>query len=73
MTSLPIIDDEQFDEVNHQGKRLKVGDTVMVPQAGQQLVVTISSLVKRQGHYWVGYQDNQHFCPWPLTQPSDQT
>jgi len=64
--SLPMADQENFDEVSHQGKRLKVGDRVIVPQAGEERVVEVSSLSKKQGHYWVGYDDDTHFCPWPL-------
>jgi hypothetical protein len=28
----------------------------------------VSSLIKRDNHYWVGYAENQHMCPWPLVQ-----
>lgn len=70
MSSLPLFNDEHFDEVTHQGKQLKVGQPVLVPQAGQTQRVIVTSLVKRQGHYWVGYHDNQKFCPWPLARPA---
>ena len=64
--SLPMADQENFDEVNHQGKHIKVGDKVVVQQAGEETVVEVSSISKKQGHYWVGYDDDNHFCPWPL-------
>lgn len=57
---------EFFDDVTHQGKRIKVGDEVLVPQAGQTRRVTVSGISKSQGHYWVGYEENRKFCPWPL-------
>ncbi|MDX1524099.1 MAG: hypothetical protein R3264_20890 [Anaerolineae bacterium] len=66
MSDLPIIDDESFDEVNYQGKAIQVGQAVVIQEAGRQKTVTVTSLVKRQGHYWVGYDQDQRFCPWPL-------
>ena len=56
--SLPLADPENFDEVNHQGKRIKVGDRVVVHQAGEERVVEVSSISKKWGHYWVGYDDD---------------
>jgi len=67
--SLPIIEpEESFTEVTHQGKTLNVGDTAFVQQAGTRKEVQISSILKRSGHYWVGYESNKHYCPWPLVQ-----
>jgi hypothetical protein len=65
---LPLSEDGFFDEVTHQGKTIKVGDEVVVNHAGRQQVVTVSSISRKQDHYWVGYLDDQHFCPWPLVQ-----
>lgn len=64
--ALPVSGEEYFDEVSHQGKTIKVGDWVIVPDAGQKIEVEVSGILKKQGHYWVGYQQNQRFCPWPL-------
>lgn len=67
--SLPVIEpEESFAEVTHQGKTLKVGDLVFVQQTGAKIEVEISSILKRSGHYWVGYNNNQSYCPWPLVQ-----
>ena len=67
--SLPIIEpEESFAKVTHQGKTLNVGDTVFVQHSGTKKEVQISSILKRSGHYWVGYENNQHYCPWPLVQ-----
>ena len=67
--SLPVIEpEESFAEITHQGKTLKVGDSVFVPQAGTKKEVEISSILKRSGHYWVGYENNKQYCPWPLVQ-----
>ena len=67
--SLPVINpEESFSEVTHQSKTLKVGDTVLVQQAGVNQQVIISGILKRSGHYWVGYENNKHYCPWPLVQ-----
>ena len=64
---LPMADaTEFFDQVTHQGKTVKVGDRVMVSQAGQSIEVEVSTISKKQNHYWVGYDDNRQFCPWPL-------
>ena len=63
---LPIMGEEQFDEVTHQSKTIKVGDRVIVREAGEEKVVEVTSLVKKQGHYWVGYEANRQFYPWPL-------
>lgn len=63
---LPLAQEESFDEVTHQGKTIKVGDKVVVREAGAEKVVEVTSLIKKQGHYWVGYETNQHFYPWPL-------
>ena len=64
---LPMADAiEFFDQVTHQGKTVKVGDRVMVSQAGQSIEVEVSVITKKQNHYWVGYDDNRQFCPWPL-------
>ncbi len=65
---LPIVDEENFDEVTYQGKVIKVTDTVIVPQAGEKRKVMVSSISKKAGHYWVGYDDNTRACPWPLVQ-----
>ncbi len=59
-------DPEYFDEVNHQNKTIKVGDEIIVNQAGQNKTVTVSCLFRKQGHYWVGYENDAHVCPWPL-------
>ena len=64
--SLSIAQEEYFDEVSHQGKTIKVGDKVIVWQAGEEKIVEVTSIVKKQGHYWVGYEANQQFYPWPL-------
>jgi hypothetical protein len=64
---LPLANDEEFfQEVTHQGKTIKVGDQVIVVVAGETRLVEVTSLVKRQGHYWVGYDADQHYYPWPL-------
>ena len=64
---LPMADaTEFFDQVTHQGKTVKVGDQVMVSQAGQSIEVEVSTISKKQNHYWVGYDENRQFCPWPL-------
>lgn len=63
---LPLANEEYFDEVSYQGKTIKIGDKVIVIQAGQQREVEVSSILKKQNHYWVGYEDNSQFCPWPL-------
>jgi hypothetical protein len=63
---LPLAQEEFFDQVTYQGKTIKVGDKVIVRQAGEEKTVEVTSLVKKQGHYWVGYEANQHFYPWPL-------
>ena len=60
--------DQPFTEVTHQGKQIKIGDEVIVHNAGERHTVTVSSITKRSNHYWVGYANNQHFCPWPLVQ-----
>jgi hypothetical protein len=66
---LPITKSEEaLDEVSYQGKTIKVGDTVLVHHAGQQQEVEVSSILKKNGHYWVGYQADSRFCPWPLVQ-----
>ena len=63
---LPMASDEEFFEtVTHQGKTIKVGDQVVIQAAGDSRTVEVTSLVKRQGHYWVGYEGKQ-FYPWPL-------
>ena len=67
----PLADDGFFDEVSHQGKRIKVGDKVMVNHAGERRVVGVSTIFRKQGHYWVGYDNDQHRCPWPLVQLID--
>ena len=64
--NLPMAEEEYFDEVEHQGKVIKKGDTVMVSQAGKDIAVKVSSIIRKQGHYWVGYNNNAHYCPWPL-------
>ena len=63
---IPLANEEFFDEVSYQGKTIKVGDSVMVQRAGQSLEVEVSSIKKMQNHFWVGYDTNKHFCPWPL-------
>jgi hypothetical protein len=63
---LPMASDEEFfEEVTHQGKTIKVGDQVIIQAAGESHTVEVTRLVKRQGHYWVGY-DSDQFYPWPL-------
>jgi len=57
---------EYFKEVNHQGKTLRVGDEVIVNQAGQVRTVVVSSITRKQGHFWVGYDEDARVCPWPL-------
>ena len=69
---LPLLQDEYFETVSHQGKTLAVGDKVIVNHAGQLKEVTVSSIYKKQGHYWIGYDDNRHNCPWPLVQPTHE-
>ena len=64
--NLPMAVDAYLHEVNHQGKIIRVGDIVIVQQAGETKMVEVSSIVKKQDHYWVGYDDNAQFCPWPL-------
>jgi len=59
-------EEEMFEQVDHQGKTIKIGDSVLVLQAGQQQEVVVSSLVKKQNHYWVGYNNDKQYCPWPL-------
>ena len=64
---LPLAQLEQyFSEVSHQGKTIKVGDTVVVHHAGQRQPVTVSGILLKSNHYWIGYHNNQFFCPWPL-------
>ncbi|MFQ5614253.1 MAG: hypothetical protein ACE5H9_19190 [Anaerolineae bacterium] len=63
---LPLAGEEYLEQVEYQGKTIRVGDAVIVPEAGQQRRVEVSSILKKQGHYWVGYDDNRRFCPWPL-------
>ncbi len=70
MMNIPLDDREFFENVKYQGKRIKVGDSVIVRQAGQTRQVEVSGIFKSQGHYWVGYEENQQFCPWPLVQVS---
>ncbi len=66
---LPLTEPEQtFTELHLQGKHLKIGDAVVVHHAGERKTVTVSSLIKRNNHYWVGYADDRHMCPWPLVQ-----
>jgi len=65
-----MLGEEHFDEVSHQGKTIKVGDKVIVRQAGEEKVVEVTSIAKKQGHFWVGYNTNQHFYPWPLIRPA---
>lgn len=68
---LPLSEpDQSFTELHHQGKRIKVGDTVVVHHAGERKTVTVTSLIKRNNHFWVGYADDRHLCPWPLVQPA---
>jgi hypothetical protein len=67
---LPTMEEEHFDEVTHQGKTLKVGDKIIVREVGEERIVEVTSIVKKQGHFWVGYEANQHFYPWPLVQPA---
>lgn len=62
---IPLNEKAFFNEVSHQGKTIKVGDQVIVPQAGQSRVVEVRSISLTQGHYWIGYDANQ-VCPWPL-------
>jgi hypothetical protein len=64
--SLSLAQEEYFDKVTYQGKTIKVGDRVIVRQAGEEKVVEVTSIIKKQGHFWVGYEANQQFFPWPL-------
>ena len=64
---LPLADNvEYFEEVTYQGKTIKVGDTVIVSQTGQQKAVVVNRITKKQNHYWVGYDGDKGICPWPL-------
>lgn len=63
---LPLAQEEYFDEVTHQGKTIKVGDKVIVREAGEEKTMEVTSIVRKQGHYWVGYEVNRQFYPWPL-------
>ncbi|MCL4299452.1 MAG: hypothetical protein KJ077_27195 [Anaerolineae bacterium] len=63
---LPLSQEEYFDKVSHQGKTIKVGDKVVVREAGEEKTVEVTSIIKKQGHFWVGYEANQHSYPWPL-------
>ena len=67
---LPLVEDGHFDKVEYQGKIINVGDSVIIQQAGQEKVVVVSGIKRQQGHYWVGYDENNHFCPWPLVRLS---
>ncbi len=63
---LPMASDEEFfQEVSHQGKTIRVGDRAIIQAGGETRTVEVTSLVKRQGHYWIGYGEGQ-FYPWPL-------
>jgi hypothetical protein len=64
---IPLSEPEQtFAAITHQGKAVKVGDQVVVHHAGTRITVTVDSIIKRDNHFWVGYDNNQHFCPWPM-------
>ncbi len=71
--SLPMAEEEYFDKVEHQGKVIKTGDTVIVSQAGKEKAVEVSSIIRKQGHYWVGYNNNAPYCPWPLVRLKQTT
>jgi hypothetical protein len=67
---IPLSAPEQtLTDVTHQGKTIRVGDKVIVHHSGDRRTVTVDSIVKRDNHYWVGYNNGQHFCPWPLVVP----
>ena len=60
---------EQFLETaTHQNQTITVGDKVMVHHSGERRTVKVSSIVKRESHFWVGYGRNRYYCPWPLVQ-----
>ena len=66
---IPLEAPEQFFETaTHQNKTIMVGDQVIVHHNGDRRTVTVSSILKRKNHFWVGYDKNQHYCPWPLVQ-----
>ena len=65
---LPMAEEASFNEISHQGKTIRVGDEIIIREAGETRTATVSSIVQRQGHYWVGYDDNAKFYPWPLVQ-----
>ncbi len=67
--ALPMAEEEYFDEVEYQSQTIKVGDTVIVHHTGEEKMVEVTSLSKKQGHYWVGFDHNNHVCPWPLVRP----
>ena len=69
--AFPLFEDEFFDKVSRQGKTIAVGDKVVVNHAGQRREAVVTSISRKQGHYWVGYDENQHVCPWPLVQPAN--
>jgi hypothetical protein len=61
-----LMGEDSFDDVTEQGKPIKAGDKIIIREAGQEKIVEVTGLIKKQGHYWVGYEANQHFYPWPL-------
>ncbi|MEM7348126.1 MAG: hypothetical protein AAF485_28170 [Chloroflexota bacterium] len=63
---LPVLNEEYFETVTYGGKTISVGDEVIVPHLGKMQLVEVTSLVKKQDHYWVGYDANQKLVPWPL-------
>lgn len=57
-----------FETATHQNKTITVGDQVTVHHSGDRRIVMVSSIVKRENHFWVGYDKNRHYCPWTLVQ-----
>jgi hypothetical protein len=66
---IPLGATEQFFETaTHQNKTITVGDKVTVHHSGERRTVTVSSIVKRDNHFWVGFDRDRYYCPWPLVQ-----
>ena len=60
--------EQSFETVTYQNKTITVGDRVTVHHSGDRRTVAVTGIVKRENHLWVGYDNNRHFCPWPLVQ-----